>query len=236
MVDRPIPFSAPMVRALLNGSKTQTRRICAWTNNPHTPDLTYIVPLDEPLQPGWFGDEEGEVQFFSGYAPGDRLWVRESYYQRGHWEPIEGAQTKGGRQKWAFIPADYFYTFDPPAEYRKGRHHKDPATVAWHKRLGRFMPRSFSRLTLTVTDVRVERLRDISETDCRAEGLERSYVGGLLPSYRGAPELDWRLYPDAAYRDLWNHINGPDAWEANPWVVAVTFTVGRHNIDAGALA
>lgn len=228
MADRPILFSHPMVLALLDGRKTQTRRLCTWANNPNSPVLSYIVACDEP---GWFGDEEGEVQFFSGYAPGDRLWVRESYYQRGHWEPVEGTRTKGGRQKWAFVPADYFYTFDEPAEYRKGRHHKDPATVAWHKRLGRFMPRSFSRLTLTVTDVRVERLQDISEADAIAEGIEHVTITNSGHFYRNFQNPDCPLMAYGAYRSLWDSINGDGAWEANPWVTAISFSIRHGNID-----
>lgn len=222
-----------MVQALLDGRKSQTRRLCAWANNPVSPYLSYIVACDEP---GWFGDEEGEVQFFAGYAPGDRLWVRESYYQRGHWEPVAGARTKGGRQKWAFVPTGPI-SFDEPAEYRKGRHHNDPATVAWHKRLGRFMPRSLSRLTLTVTDVCVKRLQDISEADAIAEGIIE-----YEPTMEDPAEFSWQdggdIWDDArsAYAALWDNINGPGAWEANPWVVAVSFKVSQGNINAGGVA
>ncbi|NKI99624.1 hypothetical protein [Novosphingobium sp. SG707] len=230
MADRPILFSAPMVRALHDGRKTQTRRVL----NPQPPG--WIYPNDKPgyscLTPkgsiefrGRYIDEKGEdhgpaSKFLKlPFLKKDRLWVREAYFQRGHWEPVEGARTKGGKQKWRFVPADYFYTFDEPAEYRKGRHHNDPATVAWHKRLGRFMPRSLSRFTLTVTDVRVERLQDISGRDAVAEGVQ-----SRLPD-NGIAQQE--------YADLWDSINGPGAWYANPWVVAVTFSIAHHNIDAG---
>lgn len=252
MVDRPILFSAPMVRPLLNGTKTETRRIAKIT--AVMGNRVPVYPPEEliELQPGEF--RQGMMHYLStaalsgpydiGFAVDDRLWVRESYYQRGHWEPVEGAQTKGGRQKWAFIPADCFYTFDEPTNYRKGRHHKDPATVAWHKRLGRFMPRSFSRLTLTVTDVRVERLQAISEADAIAEGIEdvtREVACGdpALRFWKRYRDGGWNGYVDTAvgsYASLWTEINGPGAWEANPWVVAITFTVGHHNIDAGGEA
>lgn len=248
MADRPIPFSAPMVRALLEGTKTQTRRAL----RPQPFDDGYSegpISLDAVCRSPWIGESDTarftatavgggairEQWVDARFAIGDRLWVRESYYQQGYWEPVPGARTKGGRQKWAFMPTGPI-SFDAPAEFRKGRHSADPATVAWHKRLGRFMPRAASRLTLTVTDVRVERLQGISERDCISEGLEKGHHGGFFPAYRGAPELDWRLYPDAAYRALWNHINGSGAWEENPWVVAVSFDVEHRNIDAGGAA
>lgn len=253
MADRPILFSAPMVRALLNGTKTQTRRAL----NPQPP--SWVYPNDKPgyscLTPkgciefrGRYVDEAGEDHGPASkfvklpYLKGDHLWVRESYYQRGHWEPVEGTRTKGGRQKWAFMPIGPI-SFDAPAEFRKGRHSADPETVAWHKRLGRFMPRAASRLTLTVTDVRVERLQDISEADAIAEGIYR--LGGLYCHSRPGDHFgnesaiavpagwDQATY---AYQALWDRINGPGAWEANPWVVAVSFDVERRNIDAGGAA
>lgn len=223
MTARPIPFSAPMVRALLDGRKSQTRRIAKIT--AIMGNRVPVYPPEEliELEEGEF--RQGVMHYAStgalsgpydiGYAVGDRLYVREEYYQRGHWEPVEGERTKGGRQKWAFTPADDVVLFDAPAEHRKGRHHADPGTVAWHKRLGRFMPRAASRLTLIVTDVRIERLNDCSETDAKAEGVEM---------------VANRNYRDG-YAILWNSINGTGAWEADPWIVAVTFTVEHRNID-----
>jgi hypothetical protein len=84
-----------------------------------------------------------------------------------------------------------------------------------------FMPRWASRLTLLVTDVRVERLQDISEADAIAEGW---------PNEPGAALRD--AYPIGWYANLWNSLHGHDAWDANPWVVAVTFAAQRGNIDA----
>lgn len=245
MADRPIPFTAPMVRALLDGRKSQTRRIAKVSGIMG--GLYPVYPPEEliELEDGEF--RRGVMHYAStgalsgpykvGFAVGDRLYVREEYYQRGHWEPVEGAVTKKGRQKWAFVPADDIVLFDPPAVYRKGRHQADPGTVAWHKRLGRFMPRAASRMTLIVTDVRVERLQDCSRSDAIAEGLEHPGDKGLPVScWRdyGKPEIRaWVNDPVKSYRTLWDTINGPGAWEANPWVVAVSFTVEKRNIDRG---
>jgi hypothetical protein len=81
------------------------------------------------------------------------------------------------------------------------------------------MPRWASRLTLKVNDVKVERLKDISEEDAKAEGVRPK-----LPDWPGTP---FRL----AFRDLWNNINGPDAWDRSDWVVAISFDVIRQNVD-----
>lgn len=234
MVNRPILFSAPMVRALLDGRKTQTRRLL---RNPEyygcpTGDCPHETQAECNAAMGALDASE------TGYDVDDRLWVREAYFQRGHWEPVLGASTKSGRQKWAFVPTG-LVQFDTPSEYRKGRHHKDPGTVAWHKRLGRFMPRAASRLTLTVTDVRVERLQAISEADAIAEGIEevtRSVASRdpALRFWKRYRDGGWNSYVDTAvgsYASLWTEINGPGAWEANPWVVAVSFSVRRGNID-----
>jgi len=223
VADRSILFSAPMVRALLDGRKTQTRRISKGANDL---GLTYVVPLDDAA--GWFGDEEGEVCFSAGYKPGDRLYVREEYYQRGSWVKVEGAVTKGGKPKWAFIPADDRIQFHPQGSFRRARDASDPGTVWLHKRLGRFMPRAASRVTLTVTDVRVERLKACSDADAIAEGLE-----WVAP---GKWSVDRTLLiigddPRRVYAELWDHINGAGAWDANPWVVAVSFDVRKGNID-----
>lgn len=229
MTDKPIPFSAPMVRALLDGRKTQTRRIL----KPQ-PD---VMNGGKPLNNGRMSYASSGKWVRFPFATGDRLWVREAYYQRGHWEPVPGRQTKGGRQKWAFTPADNVICFDVPdgESVRLGRHHKDPHTVAWHKRLGRFMPRSASRLTLIVTDVKVERLRDISAEDAIAEGLVRKPFAMLRAMAAGC---DWGFdgddryaSPISAYAALWDHINGPGAWDASPWVAAYTFRVIQGNID-----
>ena len=88
------------------------------------------------------------------------------------------------------------------------------------------MPRWASRLTLTVTDVRVQRLQDISEADAVAEGCD-AVLALTIKRPNGAHPGN----PRECYCDLWNSLHGHGAWDANPWVVAVTFTVQRGNID-----
>lgn len=229
----PILFSAPMVRALLEGRKTQTRRVLLRPTS-HFHD-SYTTPSAAGGDVIW-SDGKGGMQRRNGkvHCVGDRLWVRETYYQRGHWIEAAGF-TKGGRPKWSFVPESDEIRFDrPEGEVRGGRHAADPGTIAWHQRLGRFMPRRYSRTTLDVTEVRVQRLRDISAEDSVAEGVYPAAVyGERVESWLPAEDLRDRFYPTAfaAYNALWDHINGPGAWDANPWVVAYTFAVYRGNID-----
>lgn len=227
MSDRGIPFSAPMVGALLAGTKTQTRRLI----NPQP--LGRFAPLTSfnhgrmeiAFGPDMKAKDGGPLWWRPLAQPGDQLYVREEYYQYGHWEPVAGRLTKGGRQKWAFVPDHLTVRFEePPYGYRLGRRSADPATSTWYKRLGRYMPRLASRLTLTVTDVRVERLYDISEEDAIAEGWPHHSTCG-----KGAPLAE--AYPIGWFLNLWDEINGPGAAAKDPWVAAYTFTVARCNID-----
>lgn len=237
MTDRAINFSAPMARALMEGVKTQTRRLIRDAAPEGATSAGVFASSKEGVTNRWSwlsGDpRDCDTWEFLGdltlpYRPGDRLWVREEYYQRGHWEPQQGLTKKGRKQKWAFVAADDVVRFDAPESFRKGRHNADPATVAWHKRLGRFMPRTASRTTLHVTEVRVERLQAISEGDANAEGVERDSDGWR--DYQ-LPAVQCCGTASESFRTLWNSINGPESWDANPWVVAVTFTIDHRNID-----
>jgi len=216
--DIPILFSAPMIRALLAGTKTQTRRIInpqplQWVarvidvglpqrkcdeNCNEIPDEWGQVETvwSGPIEPGMCEPDHEEWLPIKTRKIGDRLWVREAYAQ--------------------FSPHAMIYRCDHPEENASGPR----VDLRWRPSIN--MPRWASRLTLIVTDVRVQRLQDISEADALAEGIERIKfpAGG-----------DWG-WPKLRYANLWNAINGPGAWDANPWVVALTFDVVRQNIDA----
>ncbi|MCW1985552.1 UNVERIFIED_ORG: hypothetical protein M2348_001284 [Sphingomonas sp. R1F5B] len=250
MADRPIAFSAPMVAALLAGTKTQTRRLL---RNPEyygcpTGDCPHQTQAECDAAMGALGVAE------TGYAVGDKLYVREAYYQFGHWERVDGVKTKGGKDKWAFVGTESMVTFDPPADFLKSRSKAFPGAPRWHKRLGRFMPRAASRLTLTVTEVRVQRLQDISEADAKAEGIvwvypteedyrwarERGFptsdMEGIwtVPGMGGPGKADiWGVTAAQCYRFLWDslHTEPGTRWADSPWIVAVSFTVARGNID-----
>lgn len=240
MKERPILFSAQMVRAILDGRKTQTRRIVKPQVAVLTDDLARSLGVRPPSEVN-----QPVIPCPYGFV-GDRLWVREEHYRFGHWEPVVGAKarTERGRQRWKFGADTDETLFDAPAVFRKGRHHKDSGTAAWHKRLARFMPRALSRISLDVAGVRVERLNDISESDAKAEGIEQ------IEDKRETqePVRAWKTYrfktahprrgetitreehsiigyfePQKSYRSLWESINGAGSWAANPWVWVIEF-------------
>ena len=195
MTDKPILFSAPMIRALLDGRKTQTRRV--------------LKPQPDDLY-------EGQVPRQLHVAIGDRLWVREAHYL-----------TDDGDNEYAVYAADEDDVRAHNTKLQRMGSTIDEALWRQHAKLrpSIHMPRWASRLTLIVTDVRVQRLQEISEEDATAEGW-----GGWLDSqtsdgFDGNGPRTW-------FHKLWDSINGPDAWDRNDWVVAYTFTVHRCNIDA----
>jgi hypothetical protein len=192
--DKPILFSAPMVRALIAGRKSQTRRII---KRQSALDAIATFGPEFLLVPG----NADLVRF----AKGDRLWVRET------WAPLDRL-THNDPGTTALAERGFYKADNSTIEGSISRW-----TPAIH------MPRWASRLTLTVTDVRVQRLQDISEEDAIAEGSQEP---SLVPIVGGC----WS--ERQVYANLWNHINGAGSWDANPWVVAVSFTTERRNIDA----
>lgn len=248
MTDRPILFSAPMVRALLDRRKTQTRRILK-APVPQAPALDNVHPahvakhaapyLDAycsanrtRLNPRgmsskwcwWTRDDRQCLPVFDvRYTPGDRLWVKESWRTEARHDRIKPIEL--ARDALISFDADYD---EEPNDGCRGRN-----------RVSIHMPRWASRLTLTVTGVRVQRLQECSEADAVAEGIDRVADNfGNGPAYRDYSMGDvwdtaeWFRRPAASYRSLWDRINGPGSWDANPWIVALTFTVEKRNIDA----
>ena len=234
MADRGIPFSAPMIRALLDGTKTQTRRIQAeGVSMAGSIDHSSGRPIAIDAT-AW--DRRWPVK--TKYAVGDRLWVREAWRTGNGFDEVnattmaERCLDAGYKKPWA------------PIQYEADKSVRDWildghafGTRPGRYRHARFMPRWASRLTLTVTDVRVQRLQDISEADAWAEGCKRGDPtdnGGYFPAdehdqtkccVRGWDNArDW-------FSDLWDSLNGEGAWDANPWVAAYTFTVAHCNID-----
>jgi hypothetical protein len=199
--ERPILFSGPMVRAILEGQKTQTRRIAKGER--------WIIAIQDTAP----ADSLGQVCPYG--APGERLWVRENFRAKswsadGGWGEIEyqagGALLIDGAP-WSFADA---YPEKHPAD-------------RW--RPARFMPRWASRLLLQIESVKVERLNDISEADAIAEGISplSSPAGWWAGSERKGQVEGFPTAKDA-YSDLWDKINGDRAnWASNPWVWVVEF-------------
>jgi len=220
MGERPILFSAPMVRALLAGTKTQTRRAIkhrmgsrVWQEQRPNGSLGWTTNLGHA-----YGNTTALLCPY-GQA-GDQLWVREACWIYGQWH--EEGTTKSGRCRWTFRPIGQRVRFDNPGHEHCAHWGRGPG---WSHRPSIHMPRWASRIQLEVTGVRVERLQDISEADALAEGLERmkltTQAGGPLAA-APIPNAPWEP-PRDAYGRLWESINGAGSWGANPWVWVVEF-------------
>lgn len=185
MRERPILFSAPMVLALLEGRKTQTRRVV----KPQTTAWTWVTAE---------GMERTRARCPYG-QPGDALWVKETFLP--------------------WINRDN--TLSHVAAFRADGYELE-AGERWRPSI--HMPRRFSRLTLRITDVRVERLNEISEADADAECFGGDFPENVLPELFPRRDGGWgHLSLPECYARLWEHINGPGSWAANPWVWVVTF-------------
>jgi len=200
MKERPILFSAPMVRALLAGTKTQTRRVVK--PQPVRNERGVLMwGVSKHREIGFQGkDIHPDLHEHCPYgAPGDRLWVRESTYRRPMRNLLTGAPLAPEYDGGAFT-ADDEDVLNP-----------EGFDVAWwYSRRSCpsiHMPRWACRLVLEITGVRVERLQDISVTDAWAEGVPHS------------PDVN----PAHEFQALWESINGAESWEANPWVWAISF-------------
>jgi len=233
MKERPILFSAPMVRAILSGTKTQTRRIV----NPQPGGLGFqpIKPYQTPNGDWNFvlaatGHGTGDT-FPCPYGKhGDRLWVREAF-----------SICYNGPDAYQVIYSADRARQDFPCTHAGAEWLEHAIEV--HGEGGRpsiHMPRWASRIDLEVTGVRVERLQDISEQDVIAEGIDKWWPDGrhgqkwFCPphvrrfgvgenvedvGFDGRPVVD----PREAYRGLWESINGAGSWDANPWVWVLEF-------------
>ena len=199
--ERPILFSGPMVRAIMDGRKTQTRRIvkpqppCACVyeiNGNQNKAICLAGPgADVPARPWFVPPYVNKAQYWvcCPYGTvGDRLWIRET------WRPIVSGTREGG----------FDYRANDPSASGVG-------FTKWTPSI--HMPRLASRITLEITSVRVERLNDISAEDAKAEGI---MFGTGKPG-------QCRTCAKGAFMDLWNSINGVDSWLQNPWVWVVEF-------------
>lgn len=219
MKERPIIMQAESVRAILEGHKTQTRRVIKPQPNQRPLRATHPNNGRMCWYEAWF--DEPDVLYCPYGQPGDRLWVREAWWQHGG-----GTVSQEGEYR--FIPDNY-----PGAQVAYAADHKyAPATTyyyeGWAKRPSIFMPRWASRITLEITHVRVERLQDIREQDIRAEGVATTcvYYGDRCNSSR-CPEHERGYHTGVGedFRRLWNEINAKRgySWDSNPFVWALEF-------------
>lgn len=227
--ERPILMRGEMVRAILDGRKTQTRR-------PVKPQPANITPdLAEVLPEAW---DSGFIDVKCPYGkPGDRLWVRETFAEVHPIAVTPGRFTKrlhagisgppevdyltiyradGERPAVYYVPEYPFRSLVPTSESL------GPRETTWTPSI--HMPRLACRLVLEITDVRVERLQDISEEDAKAEGV-RGFVEDGCWVYEdyclGAGT--WNMSAKGSFASLWQSIHGGESWDANPWLWVIAF-------------
>lgn len=209
--ERPILFKGEMVRAILDGRKTQTRRVVKPQAAVLTDEMARALGVQPPAV------QNPPVIPCPYGAPGDRLWVRETYaaftqptHEYGEADLIEGPLSDAVERYGSLALA---YKADGTSNPER-----------WRPSI--FMPRSASRILLEITDERVQRLQEISEEDARAEGIRE------LSLQEGQPGAWWTADPQQslqartpvqAFRRLWESIHGADSWDVDPWVWAISF-------------
>lgn len=207
MTERGMIFNTEMVRAILDGRKTQTRRLVKFP--VHDKNLGCELAGNELA-----GELSAGNYLNSAFGkPGDRIWVRETF--TGHYLDDDQIQDiKDGRDKASSL-CEY------RADYPDGYQAADGWTPSIH------MPRWASRITLEITGVRVERLNSISQEDAQAEGME---LTGWRPTYSD-PDSGGEVWtPYDNFAQLWESIYGEESWKANPWVWVIEF----KRVEGGA--
>lgn len=211
MTDRPILFNAPMVRAILSGAKTQTRRPLRVQ-----PDFRGCGRNFQDYESWGWEDDMGQhvsvLEAHNGFEKGDRLYVRETFATG--FDLDENDRPVGSGRIWYRADGFNGRWLDRDTDgWRDG----PPWTPSIH------MPRAVSRITLTVTDVRVQRLQDISCADSIAEGVCPAANTETIDC--DTPD------PRQGFRAIWNAAYGDVSWDLNPWVAAISFDVTKQNID-----
>jgi len=203
MKEKPILFSGPMVKAILEGRKTQTRRVI-------NPQPTFVAKCDTTRAEFWAQTGPINHRIKCPYGrPSDHLWVRETW------------------RLWS--NATDWYVVSYPASGSQTYPVKCYRDLDVLKSLGskpaRFMPREFSRITLEVTGVRVERVQEITSSDALAEGIDKEYAESTA---------NWNDYGTGSiyvdqFAALWDTINAKRgySWKANPWVWIIEFEVAK---------
>lgn len=220
MKDRPILFSAPKVRAILDGRKTQTRRVIKSQPSDHHWHCFKDYTLSAKVLPcannggttfvTWTHRARGNFDvdwarpFCPFGQPGDRLWVKETWNTSERLAALKPTEIDP-------LEAHIFYAADCSADgYEKCKPWRSPL----------FMRRWMSRIALKIESVRIERLNEISEEDAKAEGASKEFECDIA-TFVGGGKLNPTFY--LGFKHLWESINGPGSWAANPWVWVLTF-------------
>ncbi|HCF6560055.1 TPA: hypothetical protein ACXGB2_004946 [Klebsiella pneumoniae] len=245
ITERGMIFNAEMVRAILDGRKTQTRRVMKpqpgpcprgghwWPSNV----FKTMLHVEEEMQnsKGGWGGLVGDACPFGDV--GDRIWMRETWATLGNEDGCyvdwEGNLCKGDERSAARIyrasceqrPGDYGLWSIPDDAYWKPHTKEHKFEGAWRPSI--HMPRWASRILLEITDVRVERLNAISQEDAQAEGME---LTGWRPTYSDPDSGGEVMTPYDNFAELWSSIYGDESWKANPWVWVISF----KRVEGGA--
>ncbi|RYG68897.1 hypothetical protein EON80_10780 [bacterium] len=232
MKSRPVLMTGTNVLGILALRKTKTRRILKIQPTPNPARLEFwekglggvpansFIPTSNSGKVGIF--EPLHLQCPFGVV-GDRLWIRETIWQWGRW--VSNGKTKGGRPKRKFVSCGFNVRYvanhpnrpaDPPHD-RKIVH----ADELWVKRPAIHMPRAACRVEVELTSIAAERLHDIREADCFAEGIVIDPHHLWRPL--GSKEPMRPLTPHQAFQSLWESIHGDDSWDENPWVWVLGF-------------
>ncbi|MGK3335333.1 hypothetical protein [Klebsiella pneumoniae] len=221
MKERGMIFNGEMVRAILDGRKTQTRRPIKWKQTR----FTEIGEREDGSKWPWSEDAEHACDFWHPCpfgAVGDRIWVRETFqgplfdydlmdsYCK---DPTPFEKPEFCVYKADGVPAPEFYDAD------------DELHCCWRPSI--HMPRWASRILLEITDVRVERLNAISQENAQAEGME---LTGWRPTYSDPDSGGEVMTPYDNFAELWSSIYGDESWKANPWVWVIEF----KRVEGGA--
>ena len=197
---KPIIFSTPMVQAILEGRKIMTRRIVKPQPKISMVDARLVRAVAIPLQTEYVVDDKKTIRCPYG-VPGDRLWVRETFLNTGSQEYLNKITGKS-----------FVYKADC-GDMDRLSIQEAMCDLGWKWKPSIFMPHEACRIFLEITDVKVERLNNISEPDAKREGvipdMATDHPSGYL--YR---------FP---FLDLWNKINAKCSWKSNPWVWVITF-------------
>lgn len=239
MKERGMIFNGEMVRAILDGRKTQTRRPIKWKQTR----FTEIGEREDGSKWPWSEDAEHACDFWHPCpfgAVGDRIWVRETWGVVSHafsddglmidWVPDRPATAihampfgNGYYSGYAIYAADGDFTWGDDDGYEDGR-------SCWKPSI--HMPRAASRILLEITDVRVERLNAISEEDAEAEGIDMEALYDSQDCYDciANHNMTGRPTVTGAFKYLWESIYGEEGWKSNPWVWVIEF----KRVEGGA--
>lgn len=210
MRERPILFSGPMVRAILAGNKTQTRRIAKPVKHPDLGKLYDAGALVLEREPQHVIDRACPYG-----RPGDRLWVRETFVQGFPYDAQQDRHLQYDEEGNELPMRTWYRATDPDIGWADDDGWQ--TNVPWRPSI--HMPRHACRLILEITGVRIERLQAISEADAEAEGVD---------FLRHIPDADETLSAKQLFECLWTGINGAESWDAHPWVWVVEFRAPAH--------